>query len=176
MACEVAVMTHPVDNVYHQGGWNQPLSPEIGSPVHTHSPVNGSVCSPASVHSPVLSHANSPQYGGCCSPVAAHSPIMQAQSPIGAMQALSPNAEIKQEQLDADFRFDTSSSLSSLLRSSAQDIMGQPPHLMQPPHPSDILDGKYRSILLYVFNVYACLLYTSPSPRDATLSRMPSSA
>ena len=23
---------------------------------------------------------------------------------------------------------------------------------------------------------YACLLYTSPSPRDATLSRMPSSA
>ena len=26
----------------------------------------------------------------------------------------------------------------------------------------------------YIFN--ACLLYTSPSPRDATLSRMPSSA
>ena len=24
--------------------------------------------------------------------------------------------------------------------------------------------------------LYACLLYTSPSPRDATLSRMPSSA
>ena len=24
--------------------------------------------------------------------------------------------------------------------------------------------------------IYACLLYTSPSPRDATLSRMPSSA
>ena len=29
---------------------------------------------------------------------------------------------------------------------------------------------------LYVTNLYACLLYTSPSPRDATLSRMPSSA
>ena len=27
-----------------------------------------------------------------------------------------------------------------------------------------------------VINVYDCLLYTSPSPRDATLSRMPSSA
>ena len=26
------------------------------------------------------------------------------------------------------------------------------------------------------FQGYACLLYTSPSPRDATLSRMPSSA
>ena len=30
---------------------------------------------------------------------------------------------------------------------------------------------------LVVFDVlYSCLLYTSPSPRDATLSRMPSSA
>ena len=28
----------------------------------------------------------------------------------------------------------------------------------------------------YVTNVANCLLYTSPSPRDATLSRMPSSA
>ena len=25
-------------------------------------------------------------------------------------------------------------------------------------------------------DIYSCLLYTSPSPRDATLSRMPSSA
>ena len=31
-------------------------------------------------------------------------------------------------------------------------------------------------ILLIVHCVYTCLLYTSPSPRDATLSRMPSSA
>ena len=28
----------------------------------------------------------------------------------------------------------------------------------------------------YIYERYACLLYTSPSPRDATLSRMPSSA
>ena len=27
-----------------------------------------------------------------------------------------------------------------------------------------------------IFRIKACLLYTSPSPRDATLSRMPSSA
>ena len=32
----------------------------------------------------------------------------------------------------------------------------------------------YSSNNYYI--VYACLLYTSPSPRDATLSRMPSSA
>ena len=30
-------------------------------------------------------------------------------------------------------------------------------------------------MLLFMLNMY-CLLYTSPSPRDATLSRMPSSA
>ena len=30
--------------------------------------------------------------------------------------------------------------------------------------------------LFYETLPYACLLYTSPSPRDATLSRMPSSA
>ena len=34
---------------------------------------------------------------------------------------------------------------------------------------------KYRSTTMYG-RTYTCLLYTSPSPRDATLSRMPSSA
>ena len=32
------------------------------------------------------------------------------------------------------------------------------------------------SFLFSLFLAYSCLLYTSPSPRDATLSRMPSSA
>ena len=35
-----------------------------------------------------------------------------------------------------------------------------------------LFDGK----LFERFEVMGCLLYTSPSPRDATLSRMPSSA
>ena len=34
---------------------------------------------------------------------------------------------------------------------------------------------QYRC-LLYDYYCMSCLLYTSPSPRDATLSRMPSSA
>ena len=47
------------------------------------------------------------------------------------------------------------------------------------------LDGKiYRGLTINNipdeynswFNYKGCLLYTSPSPRDATLSRMPSSA
>ena len=32
------------------------------------------------------------------------------------------------------------------------------------------------SVCVYVSIYMTCLLYTSPSPRDATLSRMPSSA
>ena len=31
-------------------------------------------------------------------------------------------------------------------------------------------------VLTWLFELKVCLLYTSPSPRDATLSRMPSSA
>ena len=48
----------------------------------------------------------------------------------------------------------------------------------------DILGKKTNSPLYQLLGgkcnnevpVYGCLLYTSPSPRDATLSRMPSSA
>ena len=39
------------------------------------------------------------------------------------------------------------------------------------------LEGKKESVILRDFQMHpVCLLYTSPSPRDATLSRMPSSA
>ena len=48
----------------------------------------------------------------------------------------------------------------------------------------DYLSGHYRLDVVanpkydkpFVRQAYLCLLYTSPSPRDATLSRMPSSA
>ena len=36
--------------------------------------------------------------------------------------------------------------------------------------------GDCAGMAADLFETYACLLYTSPSPRDATLSRMPSSA
>ena len=44
-------------------------------------------------------------------------------------------------------------------------------------HPEvlDIME-KFRSKLAEIEKTINCLLYTSPSPRDATLSRMPSSA
>ena len=37
-------------------------------------------------------------------------------------------------------------------------------------------ERDYRNIKIFMCPSYPCLLYTSPSPRDATLSRMPSSA
>ena len=40
----------------------------------------------------------------------------------------------------------------------------------------DGFDSSPLVMMTYNFPYYICLLYTSPSPRDATLSRMPSSA
>ena len=40
----------------------------------------------------------------------------------------------------------------------------------------DITFGRLNKIPYQTIQWYHCLLYTSPSPRDATLSRMPSSA
>ena len=41
----------------------------------------------------------------------------------------------------------------------------------------DVYDiGEWNESLYLAIEYIACLLYTSPSPRDATLSRMPSSA
>ena len=37
-------------------------------------------------------------------------------------------------------------------------------------------DGLIMGVQHKVYNIHGCLLYTSPSPRDRTRSRMPSSA
>ena len=41
---------------------------------------------------------------------------------------------------------------------------------------SALLEAMQENKVTTGGNTYTCLLYTSPSPRDATLSRMPSSA
>ena len=41
--------------------------------------------------------------------------------------------------------------------------------------PRKVIFGHFVNFA-YFYLVFSCLLYTSPSPRDATLSRMPSSA
>ena len=60
---------------------------------------------------------------------------------------------------------------------AAMDILGSPAQLFSLLYLSlsDLLVLPARNLRLAL--AYAsCLLYTSPSPRDATLSRMPSSA
>ena len=52
--------------------------------------------------------------------------------------------------------------------------VGISPHSYRVLYADDVL--LYRGILQHKEDLLTCLLYTSPSPRDATLSRMPSSA
>ena len=41
---------------------------------------------------------------------------------------------------------------------------------------TNAIQNRARTATLEIQNIYTCLLYTSPSPRDRTRSRMPSSA
>ena len=43
-------------------------------------------------------------------------------------------------------------------------------------HPDSICDAIMDSVSVELCRAYICLLYTSPSPRDLSTSRMPSSA
>ena len=51
-------------------------------------------------------------------------------------------------------------------------------YLAQRYHPDSTEHGDIQKFaqIAEAYEVLGCLLYTSPSPRDATLSRMPSSA
>ena len=51
-----------------------------------------------------------------------------------------------------------------------------PPFATGLPHYGHLLAGTIKDVIGRYFTMKGCLLYTSPSPRDATLSRMPSSA
>ena len=53
---------------------------------------------------------------------------------------------------------------------SEQDVQG-----MENVTGKTLSDSRYNEVFLLT-NIYTCLLYTSPSPRDRQKSRMPSSA
>ena len=55
-------------------------------------------------------------------------------------------------------------------------VMGQNPGTNHPRMLSALQKAKQNGAKIITINPLPCLLYTSPSPRDATLSRMPSSA
>ena len=44
------------------------------------------------------------------------------------------------------------------------------------PFRNEKIPSMFVNVQKNIWNDFGCLLYTSPSPRDATLSRMPSSA
>ena len=48
--------------------------------------------------------------------------------------------------------------------------------ILRPMYPEGDLGPAQRRLTLFLEQYWGCLLYTSPSPRDRTRSRMPSSA
>ena len=86
--------------------------------------------------------------------------IMQRQIPPLAQRMLEGLE--KYVNLDTPFHIEERRQRIDLVRSSLSN-------------PKVTASEQVRQIL-EAFNIEACLLYTSPSPRDATLSRMPSSA
>ncbi len=182
MACEI-MMNHSVevvDGLYHQSAWAQPLSPELGSPVHAGSP-HGSLYSPTS---PVLSHAGSPPHMGCYSPVhsppmhAVHSPPMHAVHSPHSIMTNSPSpldhTIIKHEHITCDelgyARSDNSRSLSTLLRDSSQELSCVV-QSCQFGGPREILDGNYHlnfCVFLHIlWQVSMVILITWVCPRSA---------
>ena len=85
--------------------------------------------------------------------------------------ALFARSSYGQKEFDYPF-FDSlsySSFQSIVLRNSGNDFLNAN---MRDVFMSSLMEGAGLDIQAYL----PCLLYTSPSPRDATLSRMPSSA
>ena len=64
--------------------------------------------------------------------------------------------------------------LSVMLLLAPTQLRAEPPNQAKPAKPLKLMESPRG--FLEAANFGDCLLYTSPSPRDATLSRMPSSA
>ena len=71
-----------------------------------------------------------------------------------------------------------------LLKLSGEALMGEKPYGIDPAIVQSIAEDVSKvvennvqlAIVVGGGNIFSCLLYTSPSPRDITPSRMPSSA
>ena len=65
-------------------------------------------------------------------------------------------------------------------QSIIREIDGADAHFLRVAWITKIFRGLFIALCILIFagalQIWGCLLYTSPSPRDATLSRMPSSA
>ena len=67
---------------------------------------------------------------------------------------------------------------ATCIRRCEEDLAGLQPMGGMPQTIQDDFNKRegYNYLQMSLYQVCGCLLYTSPSPRDATLSRMPSSA
>ena len=90
--------------------------------------------------------------------------------------------DLDKETVDWDLNFDETlkepnvlpSSVPTLLINGSEGIAVGMATKIPPHNLSEVIDGLVS--LIDNPSIETCLLYTSPSPRDATLSRMPSSA
>ena len=67
-------------------------------------------------------------------------------------------------------------SVSKASKAGGGGCDGESDGKLPPPHVMVSYNWDHQDVILRVVASLHCLLYTSPSPRDATLSRMPSSA
>ena len=72
------------------------------------------------------------------------------------------------DELDEPAALDIAASIAAIETSGAEFVADAQPFIQQF---TPLSEGTHR-----LLSIGTCLLYTSPSPRDATLSRMPSSA
>ena len=80
------------------------------------------------------------------------------------------------KQLFLDFGRDYDASLSNFFFSKANEIIKNEIHLLMQSNDKNDLFIYGENAAGKTFLLNSCLLYTSPSPRDAHESRMPSSA
>ena len=86
---------------------------------------------------------------------------------VNIWRTFNIDAQVNGASIDANFEFQTEghTSMASIIESGASILVEIP---------MTIFDGTTTTSLSAI--VITCLLYTSPSPRDRSLSRMPSSA
>ena len=85
--------------------------------------------------------------------------------------------DIRQLYAETDvFTFDPGFTSTASCESAITYIDGDKGQLLYRGYPIDQLASKSNFVEVCYLLLYGCLLYTSPSPRDGLLSRMPSSA
>ena len=96
-----------------------------------------------------------------------------------ASRGLKAYAELtgnkKASQITADDVLGGASVMLSVFINDPQ-FQGQTKERLNSPEAGRLVEGAVKDHFEHWLTGNPCLLYTSPSPRDATLSRMPSSA